>query len=72
MRFHFNKLQIMRIIAFCLLLLFPFISKGQSKFEPLRKQLIEKKTYEYVYQFENNYAVFRTFNNKMGLIDSLG
>lgn len=62
----------MRIIAFFLLLLCPFISKGQSKFEALRKQLIENKTYEYVYQFENNYAVFRTFKNKMGLIDSLG
>ncbi|KIO52520.1 hypothetical protein IW18_11295 [Flavobacterium hibernum] len=72
MRFHFNKLQIMRIIAFFSLVLFPFISKGQSEFEPLRKQLIENKIYEYVYQFENNYAVFRTFNNKMGLIDSLG
>lgn len=72
MRFHFNKLQIMRIIAFFSLLLFPFLSKGQSKFEPLRKQLVDNKTYEYVYKFENNYAAFRTFNNKMGLIDSLG
>lgn len=62
----------MRFIAFFLLLSLPFISKGQSKLEPLRKQLIENKTYEYVYKFENNYAVFRTFNNKMGLIDSVG
>jgi hypothetical protein len=62
----------MRIIRFFILLLLPFISKGQSKFEPLRKQLVDNKTYEYVYKFENNYAVFRTFNDKMGLIDSLG
>lgn len=62
----------MRIIRLLILLLLPFISKGQSKFEPLRKKLIENKTYEYVYKFENNYAVFRTFNNKMGLIDSIG
>ncbi|OIV41766.1 WG repeat-containing protein [Flavobacterium johnsoniae] len=62
----------MRIIAFQALFFLSFISKGQSKFESLRKKLIENKTYEYVYKFENNYAVFRTFNNKMGLIDSLG
>jgi len=72
MRFHFYEYEIMRIIAFFILFLLPFISKGQSKFEPLRKQLVENKTYEYVYKFENNYAVFRTFNNKMGLIDSVG
>lgn len=62
----------MRIIAFFILLLLPFISKGQSKFEALRKKLVENKTYEYVYDFENNYAVFRTFKGKMGLIDSTG
>ncbi len=33
---------------------------------------MQNKTYEYVYYFENNYAGFRTFNDKMGLIDSLG
>ncbi|WP_343705951.1 WG repeat-containing protein [Flavobacterium sp.] len=62
----------MRNILLLLILLFSFITKGQSKFETLRKQLMENKTYEYVYGFENNYAVFRTFNEKMGLIDSLG
>ena len=62
----------MRNILLLLILLFSFITKGQSKFEPLRKQLMENKTYEYVYSFENDYAVFRTFKGKMGLIDSLG
>ncbi|WP_160782600.1 WG repeat-containing protein [Flavobacterium sp. HBTb2-11-1] len=62
----------MRNILLLLILLFSFITKGQSKFEPLRKQLMENKTYEYVYGFENDYAVFRTFKGKMGLIDSLG
>ncbi|WP_291144792.1 WG repeat-containing protein [Flavobacterium sp. UBA7680] len=62
----------MRIIGLCIFLLLSFISNGQSKFEPLRKKLTENKTYEYVYNFENNYAEFRTFNNKMGLIDTLG
>lgn len=61
----------MRNILLLLILLFSFIAKGQSKFEPLRKQLMENKTYEYVYSFENDYAVFRTFKGKMGLIDSL-
>jgi len=62
----------MRNILLLLILLFSFITKGQSKFEPLRNQLMENKTYEYVYSFENDYAVFRTFKGKMGLIDSLG
>ncbi|MEN2488398.1 WG repeat-containing protein [Flavobacterium sp. B11] len=62
----------MRNIFLLVILLLSFISKGQAKFEDLRKQLTENKTYEYVYGFENNYAVFRTFNEKMGLIDSLG
>lgn len=62
----------MRIIGLFILLLLPFISKGQSKFEALRKKLVENKTYEYVYDFENDYAVFRTFKGKMGLIDTTG
>ncbi|MET3029087.1 WG repeat-containing protein [Flavobacterium sp. UW10123] len=62
----------MRNIFLLMILLFSFISKGQAKFEPFRKQLTENKTYEYVYGFENNYAAFRTFKGKMGLIDSLG
>lgn len=62
----------MRNIFLLSLLLFTFISKGQSKSEVLRKQLVENKTYEYVYGFENDYAAFRTFKGKMGLIDSLG
>lgn len=62
----------MRNIPFLTLLFLSLILKAQSKFEPLRKQLIESKKYEYVYAFENNYAGFRTFNDKMGLIDSVG
>lgn len=59
------------ILLIAILLCF-FTLKGQNKFEALRKQLMENKTYEYVYSFENDYAVFRTFKGKMGLIDSLG
>lgn len=62
----------MRNIFLLLILSFSFISNAQSKFETLRKQLMENKTYEYVHSFENNYAAFRTFKGKMGLIDSLG
>ncbi|MBF4505570.1 WG repeat-containing protein [Flavobacterium sp. JLP] len=56
-----------------LLFLFPLISLSQQKFDNLREQLIKDKTlgYEYVYAYENNYAVFRTFKGKMGLIDTL-
>ncbi|MCP2025715.1 hypothetical protein L1276_000855 [Flavobacterium sp. HSC-32F16] len=35
----------MRIIGFIILFLLSFTSKGQSKFETLRKQLIENKKY---------------------------
>lgn len=31
----------------------------------------QNNKYEYVYAFENNYAVFRTFDKKMGIIDSM-
>ena len=73
MRFHFKLSEIMRIIRlFTLLLFLPCILKGQAKFESIRKQLTKNKTYEYVYNFENNYAGVRTFNGKMGLIDSTG
>ncbi|QOG01535.1 WG repeat-containing protein [Flavobacterium sp. MDT1-60] len=73
MRFHFKLSEIMRIIRFfILLLLMPCLLKGQAKFESIRKQLTKNKTYEYVYNFENNYARVRTFNGKMGLIDSTG
>ncbi|WP_165571329.1 WG repeat-containing protein [Flavobacterium reichenbachii] len=63
----------MRIIKL-LLFLFPIISSSQQKFDNLREQLAKSKTigYEYVYSYENNYAVFRTFKDKMGLIDTLG
>lgn len=54
------------------LLLFPLISISQQKFNAFREELIKSKTYEYVYGYENNYAVFRTFKGKMGLIDTLG
>lgn len=62
----------MRIIGLFILLLMPFISKGQSKFESLRKKLVENKTYQYVSDFENDYATFSTSKGKMGLIDSTG
>lgn len=62
----------MRNILF-LITLFVFLnSKGQSKFDPLQKQLTDNKTYEYVSDFKNGYAAFRTFKGKMGLIDSVG
>ncbi|AIG31069.1 hypothetical protein IA01_11650 [Flavobacterium psychrophilum] len=36
------------------------------------EKLKQNSKYEYVYAFENNYAVFRTFNHKMGVINSAG
>jgi hypothetical protein len=56
------------------LFLFPLISLSQEKFNNLREQLMKSKTfgYEYVYSYENNYAVFRNFKGKMGLIDTSG
>ncbi|MFB9080046.1 WG repeat-containing protein [Flavobacterium procerum] len=61
----------MKIIRFCLLLL-PLLAISQKKFNTFRNQLMNDKKYEYVSDFENNYATFRTFNDKMGLIDSVG
>ncbi|MFH6994036.1 WG repeat-containing protein [Flavobacterium sp. FlaQc-48] len=61
----------MKVIKLFLFLI-PVISIGQQKFNAIRKQLTESKKYEYVYNFENNYAVFRTFKGKMGLIDTTG
>lgn len=61
----------MKIIKLFLLLI-PIISTSQQKFNAFREELIKSKKYEYVYNFENNYAVVRTFNRKMGLIDSIG
>jgi hypothetical protein len=43
---------------------------SQKKFDYIREKLEQNHKYEYVYDFENNYAVFRTFDNKMGVIDS--
>ncbi|OYQ38441.1 WG repeat-containing protein [Flavobacterium aurantiibacter] len=54
------------------LLLFPIICLSQSKFNFVKERLVLKKKYEYVYDFQNNYAVFRTFDKKMGVIDSTG
>lgn len=51
-------------------LLFPLTSISQKKFDIIREKLKQNNKYEYVYGFENNYAVFRTFNKKMGVIDS--
>ncbi|ELI6455916.1 hypothetical protein [Flavobacterium psychrophilum] len=36
------------------------------------EKLKQNSKYEYVYAFENNYVVFRTFNHKMGVINSAG
>lgn len=54
------------------ILFFPFIGLSQSKFDPIREKLMQNKTYEFVYRFENNYAVFSTFDHTMGVMDSLG
>ncbi len=43
-----------------LILLFPLLSICQST----------TQKFEYVYGFEKSYAVFRTFDKKMGVIDS--
>lgn len=72
MRFYLYYFEFMRNIFFFLLLILSFTSKAQAKFEVLRKQLVDNKTYEYVYAFENDHAVFRTFKEKTGLIDSSG
>lgn len=53
-----------------LFFLFPLITLSQKKFDIIREKLKQSKKYEYVYGFENNYAVFRTFDKKMGVIDS--
>jgi len=53
-----------------ILLLLPLLAQSQNKFEGVRQKLKQNKKYEYVYAFENNFAVFRTFDNKMGVIDS--
>jgi hypothetical protein len=45
---------------------------SQIKFDSIREKLVQNNKYEYVYSFENNYAVFRTFDKKMGVIDSTG
>jgi len=55
-----------------LILLFPLLGSSQARFENLRKSLAEKNNYEYVYNFVNNMAVFRTFDNGMGVIDTGG
>jgi hypothetical protein len=55
-----------------LLFLSPLVLLSQQKFNTIREQLIKDKTYEYVSNFENNYAVFRTFKGTMGVIDSTG
>ncbi|MCY1518318.1 KWG Leptospira [compost metagenome] len=53
-------------------LLFPLIALSQKKFDIIREELKQNNKYEYVYGFENNYAVFRTFDKRMGMIDSTG
>lgn len=53
-------------------LIFPLLSVGQNKFDSKIEQLQQNNKYEYVYAFVNNYAAFRTFDNKMGVVDTLG
>ncbi len=53
-----------------LFLFFPLVAKSQKKFDLIGEKLQRNNKYEYVYGFENNYAVFRTFDKKMGVIDS--
>lgn len=53
-------------------LIFPLITIGQNKFNLKIEKLKQNNKYENVYAFEINYAVFRTFDNKMGVIDSTG
>lgn len=55
-----------------LFLLFPFITSSQNKFDAKIEKVKQNNKYEYVYAFENNYAVFRTFDNRMGVIDTTG
>ena len=53
-----------------LFLFFPLVAKSQKKFDIIGKKLQQNNKYQYVYYFENNYAVFRTFDKKMGVMDS--
>ncbi|RZK02875.1 MAG: WG repeat-containing protein [Flavobacterium sp.] len=61
----------MKILKF-ILLFFPITTIGQQQFEAVREKTKSDNNYEYIYGFENGYAVFRTFNSKMGMIDSTG
>lgn len=66
---HRRKTKFMKTLKL-FFLLFPLIAMSQKKFDIIREKLKQNNKYEYVYGFENNYAVFRTFDNKMGVIDS--
>jgi hypothetical protein len=57
------------LMFFCLI---SFSAFSQNSFNKLKDSIKIARNYEYVYNFENGYAVFRTFDNKAGLIDSLG
>ncbi len=65
------QFQIMKCLPFMVLLV-PFFALSQARFEPIRESIMKSKKYEYVHGFENGYAVFRTFNNKSGLLDTAG
>lgn len=65
------QIQIMKHFSF-IVLLAPFFATSQARFEPIRDSIMKSQKYEYVHGFENGYAVFRTFNNKEGLLDSSG
>lgn len=54
---------------FCLI---SFSVFSQGDFDKLKDSIKIAKNYEYVYNYENGYAVFRTFDNKAGVIDAKG
>ncbi len=54
------------------LLLYPSVAVGQTNYEMIKEQAKQKGNYEYVYDFENYYAVFRTFDDKVGVVDTNG
>lgn len=59
---------LMKYIIYIFLVL-PGIVNAQSKFDSTWIKFNKSGKYEYVYPFNHGKAVFRTFNDKMGIID---
>ncbi|MDD3773118.1 MAG: WG repeat-containing protein [Weeksellaceae bacterium] len=57
------------VLFFCLV---SFSAISQNNFDKIKDSIKTVRNYEYVYDFENGYAVFRTFDKKAGLVDSIG